>query len=83
MEHPVTVQELIDALSTIEDKTQEVVMSRDSEGNEFRPLAEPDRAICEAIYQPEAAWYGYIRDFDDVEYKKEDERPCVVLWPLN
>lgn len=62
-----TVQELIDELNKIEDKSLLVVQSRDEEGNGFKRTHE--------VEQPSEG-----RGFDNGEIE-EGGTPCVVLWP--
>lgn len=68
-----------------------VVLSRDSEGNSFSPLA----GCSQEVYVPESSWYGeiYIRELtpelkqrgfcEDDLYTGENGRNALVLWPTN
>jgi hypothetical protein len=68
-----TVKELKKLLENIHDETI-VVMSKDSEGNDYSPLA-----IVEILYyRGETSWYGEI-----FETKEEGTVPALVLWPTN
>lgn len=84
-----TVQELIDQLQAVEDKTRIVIMQKDAEGNGYSPLRGADD---NAVYTAETTWYGEVRyerltdelrrrgyDDDDVG----DGVPCLVLFPVN
>lgn len=84
-----TVQELIDELQAIEDKTRIVILQKDAEGNGYSPLRGADD---NAVYAAETTWHGEVRyqrltaelrqygyDDDDVG----DGAPCVVLYPIN
>lgn len=86
-----TVQELINKLNKIEDKTQLVLMSKDEEGNDFKELE-----TIEINYLTKR--YGYSYELYDIEeiinelteegYKEtniEEElksyAKCICLWP--
>ena len=66
------VNELLARLLTL-DPDIEVVMSKDSEGNNFSPCSSAE----EAYYVPESTWSGEIHPC-----KKGGEN-CVVLYPIN
>ena len=82
------VRELREALSEYPDEML-VVMSKDSEGNDFSPLYEAQ----EGMYHAETTWYGEVHPTPeqiaaDDAYTEEDEAPegaerAVVLWPTN
>jgi hypothetical protein len=68
----ITVQELIDSLVQVEDKSRVVVLARDPEGNGF--------ALADANFNDD--WrYDPVRS----ECADDDERgvPCIVLWPTS
>lgn len=66
-----------------------VVLSKDSEGNGFSPLAEVETAM----YRAESTWSGehYMTDeqvdadpgYDDEDRAPEGSVPAVFLWPTN
>jgi hypothetical protein len=56
-----------------------VVLSRDSEGNEHRPLFAVD---C-GIYEPETAWSGNVLAKQDESDASGQAYRAVVLWPVN
>ena len=69
----ITVQELIKKLEKLPLQSI-VVMSKDSEGNEFSPLVQ----IEDLYYIPENDWSG------EIDYKPSDKsQKCIVLWPTN
>lgn len=84
------VQELIDRLLE-EDPEREVIIQKDSEGNEYSPLAD----IGVARYRPETSWSGEVgleeldaealeRGFTDEDvFDGEDDVPAVILYPTN
>lgn len=72
-----TIQELIDSLTKIEDKTQLVVLARDAEGNTFAPL----RDVGGEDTQYRGSYSGDVEDRDDIEDMPSDAVACVVLWP--
>lgn len=90
------IKELIELLQQIEDQDALVVMSRDSEGNSFSPLAEPDYNE-NWRYFPDSTWSGEMQmtkltdewieqgftDEDVVEDTKGRSVSAVVLWPVN
>lgn len=65
-----------------------VVMSADSEGNDYSPLNEV--SIGRYHYYPHSSWSGDIitneshvdEDDEDPEPIPEDAVPCVVVWPV-
>lgn len=57
-----------------------VVVSCDSEGNEYSPLADGGLSM----YEAETTWSGYCRCKEDVEEDGEEYRPnALVLYPTN
>jgi hypothetical protein len=80
----ITVGELIETLSKL-DKARIVVMSRDSEGNGYSPLAGYESDIT--FYEKDGEiWYQKLTT-KMIEHGFSDEdvrtggKPCVVLWP--
>lgn len=82
------VKELIELLKQVDGELL-VVMSKDSEGNDFSPLSDGS----ERFYEAETTWYGRIglkeltpEDIKD-GYGEEDVLengiPALVLWPVN
>lgn len=84
-----TVQELIDQLNAIEDKTRIVIMQKDSEGNGYSPLEDMDD---NCTYVAESTWHGDVgieHLTDELRrrgFTEEDQNggvPCLVLGPVN
>ncbi len=84
-----TVQQLIDRLNGIEDKTRIVILQKDAEGNGFSPLADMDD---NCTYAAKSTWHGDVgierltdelrrRGFDDEDVK--GGVLCLVLAPVN
>lgn len=72
----ITVKQLRKQLAPFPDDAK-VVLSQDSEGNEFRPLAE----ATYDVYVPANEWRGEL-------IGEHDPRPAnavdaCVLWPIN
>lgn len=73
-----------------------VIIAKDSEGNDFSPLADADH---DCAYRPESTYSGDVEHYDEDNVEDEpDPRtwsewyadalddgclPCVVLWPTN
>lgn len=84
-----TVQELIDELMEVEDKSRLVVMSKDAEGNRFSPYADSSYQA----YLADSTWSGEIGlekltpELEEKGYSEEDVMedgvPALVLWPTN
>ena len=82
------VSELIEHLKN-EDQDRIVVLSKDSEGNGYSPLAIVDTCA----YKEESTWYGYIgfEELTDDDRRAgfteediiKDGIPAIVLWPTN
>jgi len=72
-----TIGELKKAIAGLPDDMP-VVLSRDSEGNEARPLSE----VTRQYYEPTKAWYGDILNMEDAE-GNANGYAAVVLWPIN
>ncbi len=73
-----TKADLLKAIVDVPDDTL-IVMSRDSEGNDYSPLAQID----EALYRAENTYSGELYDEDQGEEEKKKCVPCIVLWPTN
>jgi hypothetical protein len=69
-----------------------IVMSRDSEGNSFSPLAEASEGNYAT--DPGAPWYGEVhlrkltpalieQGYTEEDLGPEDAKPCICLWPTN
>ena len=71
-----TVGELKKALELWPDELP-VVLSRDAEGNEHRPLFE----VGHGYYEAEAEWYGHATETADDA--GPDAKLVVILWPVN
>ena len=84
------VKKLIDILNK-QNPEDEVILSKDSEGNSFSPLAD----FSEDLYVPETKWYGEIhikkltdklkeQGFSEEDlYGGDDGINCITLWPVN
>lgn len=70
-----TVGELLEQLNGY-NRNRIVIMSKDSEGNLFSPLAEVEASK----YEPDSTWSGDLVADEDITSKSLD---CVVLWPTN
>lgn len=90
-----TVQELIDRLNEVEDKSRIVLISSDSEGNSYSELDDMGEMACRnegetrhgTSYSvgleeltPEDEENGYSEE-DVYDDEEEGDRPCFVLWP--
>lgn len=82
-----TVKELIEVLKE-EDPKRIVVMSKDSEGNNFSPLS----SFSLNIYKAETTWYGDIGleeltpELRKAGYEEDDVisgEKALVFWPVN
>jgi hypothetical protein len=86
------VSELIAELQQCDPESL-VVMSKDSEGNNFSPLAEIDG---DSMYLADSTWSGdvHLRELtpeleeqgysdDDVRTEEDGAVRCIVLWPTN
>ncbi len=71
------VEELIRRLQQLDPQTI-IVMSSDSEGNEYSPLA----GMALGWYAPESTWGGMFRN-DDNDEPDEGELEALCLWPIN
>lgn len=84
-----TVQELINKLNAIEDKTRIVILQKDVEGNGFSPL----RGIDDnSTYAADNTWSGEVgvqtltEELIKRGFSEEDQNdgvPCLVLYPIN
>ena len=73
-----TIKQLMAILKTAPDDGAPVVLSKDSEGNMFSPLAE----VSGAFYEAKNKWCGEIYDLNDKNAPKKAQ-PAIVLWPMN
>lgn len=83
------VKELKELIDNLPDD-MEVIMQKDAEGNGYSPLrgADPD-----AVYIPEAPWYGVVYSMDwcaedacvsDEEWEEIISKPrALILHPIN
>lgn len=71
--------ELVKILSDIEGDP-EVIMSKDSEGNDYSPLADYSYP---SKYVAENAWSGIAYHLDEDEANEPNAVDCIVLWPTN
>ncbi len=84
-----TVKELIEKLKTV-DQNRLVILSSDSEGNHYSPLAGGDTTAYTAL----CTWAGEIgleeltseaieSGFTQEDVAEEDSVPALVLYPIN
>ena len=73
-----TVGELITELAELPDDMP-VVLSRDSEGNEFRPLAD----VSNGVYEPDGVYSGNVLAEEDEDNASKNAYKAVLLWPIN
>ena len=76
-----TIKELIKQLESYPDY-YEVIVSKDSEGNGFSPLA----SIYEGLYIPETSWSGEFLYKDESDINEDSlcpSSPCVLIIPTN
>lgn len=80
-----TVEELIEELNKIKNKKAQVIMSKNSEGNNFSPFSD---VIEDVRYHAETTWRGdiYIKEYhDEAEWEDivatTDSVECIVLYP--
>jgi len=84
------VKDLKELLTNVPDDTL-VVLSRDSEGNNYSPLDD----FSHQTYVPDSEWSGEIylqeltEEFKDIGYTDEDMYhgnngvKAIVMWPIN
>jgi len=70
------VKDLIEKLSLVNPNTI-IVMSSDSEGNNYSPLSD----LFLGKYEPETAWSGHV--YDSREDDVSDLEDAIVLEPMN
>ena len=84
-----TVQELIDQLQKVENKSRLVVMAKDGEGNGYSPLSD----FWEGAYLADTTWSGEVgseflteedrnRGYDEEDILEGGE-PALILCPVN
>jgi hypothetical protein len=71
-----TVKELIDYLKDKCHPNDVVVLSSDSEGNDFSPLAGGSAGYCRI--DPKRAW---VANYFEEKVEGEVETTCICLWP--
>lgn len=72
---------LIEILNSIEGDL-DIILAKDSEGNNFSPLAN----YSENLYEAETTCYGAIyphQPDDEGDYVPENADDVIVLWPTN
>lgn len=67
-----TVQELINWLEKVEDKTRLVILRKDAAGNGYSPVAGVAEADAYTI------WNGIV-----IVNDADDTQPCIVFWPIS
>jgi len=72
-----TVKELIDYLENECNPADTVLMSSDSEGNNFSPLSGTSMGYCRI--DPKRKWEA---SYFEEKLEGEVEATCVCLWPL-
>lgn len=82
--HAMTVGELKKHLASIADD-RIVVLSRDSEGNQYRPVALDGYGEAGYIASIPDGWYGSVTNPDDPPgyWDGREQVPALVLWPIN
>lgn len=80
MERPVTVRQLIEALSRCPNPDAIVILQSDAEGNGFSPLRDDNDVSVVEAYVQEKTWCGTVYDPDDAP---ENAIPCITLVPIN
>lgn len=84
-----TVQELINHLNEVQDKTRIVILQRDSEGNGYSPLSYADDNCTYAATTKHSGEVGVerltgqLRKIGFTEEDQNDGVPCLVLAPVN
>ena len=81
------IKELLNNLDESYDDA-EVIMSRDSEGNDYSPFSD---ISTDAVYVEQASWYGDVYYESSYDNKKEwneilednDCKKAIILWPRN
>jgi hypothetical protein len=68
----VTVNQIIEFLREHYQGEQEVLLAKDSEGNDFKPVA---LEVCSSFYRING------RDVDLIDEPTEGFTPCAILWP--
>jgi len=68
------VKEFVEIISSYPDH-YEVILTKDSEGNDYSPFAEASAEY----YIAESGWSGYLDDDNSGLYVYN----AVVLWPVN
>lgn len=84
-DHFITVEELRIVLEE-SDPNAIIVMSKDSEGNDFRPMSKQGGLSENMVFEPlseKAIWTGEVYEQDDEDAPEEGAIPCIVLWPIN
>lgn len=73
-----TVKELQRVLDKFHPE-DEVILSRDAEGNSFSPLEE----ISHGEYIPYNSWSGELRHRRDEDDDEIHNEKAIFLWPVN
>lgn len=87
-----TIQELIDELNEIEDKSKLILISKDEEGNDFKKFS----CFSEVFARPEGRRSYEVKEENELIYDLEDEEysneeideiiqkeyiKCLCFWP--
>lgn len=81
------IKELIEVLSGLDPETM-VVLSSDSEGNQFSPLSDHSphsQYFTEGSFSGEVYDEQELADWDESEEDMDKPTggvPCIVLWPF-
>lgn len=83
------IKELKELIENLPDD-MEVILSKDSEGNNYSPLSDGDPNM---VYIPETTWFGDVYDMgwsaedacmSDDEWERLNKLDkSLVLWPVN
>lgn len=73
------IKDLVKILAEENDPEKEIVMSKDSEGNAFSPLAD----VGDGLYASNSTYSGEVYNLDEKEDAGEGAKQVLVLWPTN
>ena len=81
MERPVTVRQLIEALSRCPNPAALVILQSDAEGNGFSPLRDDNDVSVVEAYVADSTYSGQVHA--DWQYAPAGWVPCITLVPIN